>query len=54
MLYRALYTDDEMEVFRAETDYDAFEEAWGREGDHGLMFGLVELDEGYDPIRVLQ
>lgn len=54
MLYKSEYEDDEIEVFEAENDSDAWEYACQQEQEHGTIFNLYEIDEeNNDIIRII-
>ena len=52
-MYKAEYADEDMEVFDSETEEDALAEAFDYEDEHGVLFGLFEIDENYDEIRAV-
>ena len=49
--YKAIYEDDEMEVFSANNDDEAKIEAWEMESEHGVLFDLHEIDEDYNEVK---
>lgn len=51
MNYEAEFEDEEMEIFEAETEIEAIEEAWELSGIHGRLFGLYLLDENYKQVK---
>ena len=54
MMYKAVYADEEFEVFSAKNDEEAFKEAYSYEEDHGDLFDLSEIDpDSYDEIRTI-
>ena len=51
-LYKAVYADEDMEIFCSSCDDDeVFFEAKSYETDHGILFDLFEIDEHYEEIR---
>ncbi len=54
MNYKAVYADEEFEVFSARNDEQAFKEAYSYEKEHGNLFDLFEVDlDSYDEIRTI-
>lgn len=53
-IYKAEYADENMEVFSyCDNDKEALEEAKDYEKEHGILFGLFELNEDYEEIRTV-
>ena len=52
--YKAVYADEEFEVFSVEDDEEAFEMAYSYEKEHGDLFDLFEVDfDSFDEIRII-
>jgi hypothetical protein len=53
MNYRAEFEDDNMEVFYAESNEKAIEEAYQFETEHGTLFNVTLLDENYNDVETI-
>jgi hypothetical protein len=51
--YRAEFEDDEIEIFTADTDSQAINEAFKMEEEHGTLWNLHSLDENYNEIKTV-
>ena len=49
--YKAEFADEEMEVFEADTDSEAINEAYAMEEQHDFLLDLFELDSNYNEAR---
>lgn len=52
-MYKAIYEDEEFEIFYADTDKEAMKQADTYESEHGIVFNLFEIDENYEEVRTV-
>lgn len=52
-MYKAVYEDEEFEIFNADNDDEAIGEAGYFECYHGIVFNVFEIDENYDEVRTV-
>ncbi len=53
MNFRAEYGDNEMEVFTAESNEEAIEEAMRMETEHGTLFNVTRMDDDYNELETI-
>lgn len=54
MIYRAEYENESFEIFEAENDDEALEQAWSYESENGSLFNLFEVtNDTYEEIRTI-
>ncbi len=53
MIYKAIYADDNFEILMEKNDEEAFREAEIREGEHGQLFNLYQLNTNHEEIRTV-
>jgi hypothetical protein len=51
--YKAEFADEEMEIFTAETNSQAIDEAYKMEKEHGNVWNIYLLDEDYNEIETI-
>lgn len=51
--YKAEYADENFEIFYADNDSQAIENAVDYEKEHGIVFNLFEINENYDEVRMI-
>ena len=53
MWYKAEYEDDRFEMILADSDEEAFQQAYDNEDEFGTLFNVFALDENDNEIRTV-